>query len=86
VKEKKAKVSAPIGIRVNHDVHDLMIKVAPLLDSQVGDAYTEAAAEWLRRSAAGNPIVRSVIDQKCSSNNELRLLMNSKASLISKRA
>ena len=78
MKTRKQKGNSPQGIRISPDIHGLMVKAAALTEHDVGEVYTDAAVEWLRRTAAGNPMVRSLIDQGCIGNNELRLLIHRK--------
>jgi len=87
--EKKTKGASgpnPIGVRLNPDLHDLMKAVAAITGSDIGEAYTVASKDWLKRVAATNPVVKSLIDQKCAGNAELRALMHSKPSLLANRA
>ena len=84
--DKKRKVNSPQGIRISPDLHDLMATAASIADVQVGEAYTEAAIEWLRKQSASNSIIRSLIEQKCSGNTELRALIGKKPALLANRA
>jgi hypothetical protein len=83
--DKKRKAS-PQGIRISPEVHDLMTTVAAITGMQVGEAYTEAAAEWLRKQSSLSPIVRSLVELKSSGNPELRVLIGKKPSLLANRA
>lgn len=90
VSDKKKRVSSPPpqGIRLPPGLHDLMAGIAAILRPKmnIGEAYAEAAADWLRKQAAANPTLRAVIDQECSGNPELRALLSKKPSLLANRA
>ena len=90
MKEKKTKAIkqiSPVGIRVHPELHDLMKKAVPLVNFQLGDAYTEAAVDWLKKQASSNSVLRALLHQSADANPEIRdLLGHRRSSTFSKPA
>lgn len=72
----KAKKIVPKGgrsIRMMPDLHGLMVKVVPQIEEHnLGSAYAEAVAEWIKRQMAGRPIIKAIVEQECNQYPEIK--------------
>lgn len=77
-KTKKKKPYDPQGVRINPELHGLVVKAAALLEANIGECYSEAAVEWLKRKGSTNTVLRAMVDQACSGNAEVAELFGVK--------
>lgn len=65
------KQSSPQGVRISPALHDLFSQAAKNQGLNIGEAYTVAVADWLRKNSTG-AVIRAMIEEACVKNPELR--------------
>lgn len=90
MKDKKPKFDKqPTGIRLVAGIHEAMSQGYKRVKSPstgakitIGEAYSLAAMDWLRKQGAADPIIRQMIEE----NPELRSFGSKKPTVVANRA